>query len=49
MINTDKEQDLEKQPQNNKEKPDDFSSMYIRNFLKIIDPESGETILETAN
>lgn len=49
MINTDKEQDLEKQTQNNKENPDDFSSMYIRNFLKITDPESGETILETAN
>jgi len=48
MINTDNENNLEKQSEK-KEKPDDFSSMYIRNFLKISDPESGETILETAN
>lgn len=49
MINTENIPDKEKDSATTKEKPDDFSSMYIRNFLKITDPESGETILETAN
>lgn len=30
-------------------KPDDSSGMYIRGFLKISDPESGEIIVETGN
>lgn len=30
-------------------KPDDSSGMYVRGFLKITDPESGETIVETGN
>lgn len=49
MINTENIPDKEKDSATKQEKPDDFSSMYIRNFLKITDPESGETILETAN
>lgn len=32
-----------------KVKPDDSSGVYVRGFLKITDPESGETIVETGN
>jgi len=46
-MNEDKQTE-EQEPQNKQSKPDDYSSMYIRNFLKITDPESGEVILETA-
>lgn len=31
------------------EKPDDLTGIYLRGFLKIVDPESGEVIVETAN
>lgn len=31
------------------EKPNESSGIYVRGFLKISDPESGETVLETAN
>lgn len=49
MINNEiTEKTLEHQEKSN-QKPDESSGMYIRNFLKITDPESGETILETAN
>jgi hypothetical protein len=30
-------------------KPDDLSGIYVRGFLKISDPESGQTIVETGN
>lgn len=41
----------EEQPKENEKNtvPDDLSGMHIRGFLKIVDPESGEVILETAN
>lgn len=29
--------------------PNESSGIYIRGFVKITDPESGEVILETAN
>jgi len=41
---TDSEKLDKKEPKLN-----DYSSMYIRNFIKITDPESGEVILETGN
>jgi len=32
-----------------KDKPDEAPGLYVRGFLKISDPESGEVILQTAN
>jgi hypothetical protein len=49
MINTTDNKENEKNTEDNPIKPDDYSSMYIRNFLKITDPESGEIIIETSN
>jgi hypothetical protein len=50
MINTtNKETKDQVESTDNTKKPDDYSSMYIRNFLKITDPESGQTLLETSN
>jgi hypothetical protein len=49
MINTSDNKENEKNTVNTPTKPDDYSSMYIRNFLKIVDPESGEIIIETSN
>jgi|LakMenEpi03Aug12_release.lakeMendotaPanAssembly.Ray.scaffolds.fasta_scaffold5594925_1 hypothetical protein len=49
MINTTDETKNQTETEDNSKKPDDYSSMYLRNFLKITDPESGQTILETAN
>lgn len=49
MINTDNNnQVLEEQP-SAETKPDDLNGIYIRGFLKITDPESGQTIVETGN
>lgn len=31
------------------ENPDDLTGIYLRGFLKIVDPESGDVIVETAN
>jgi hypothetical protein len=39
----------ESSEENRQVKPDDSSGMYVRGFLKISDPESGETIVETGN
>jgi hypothetical protein len=30
-------------------KPNESSGIYVRGFVKISDPESGEVIIETAN
>jgi hypothetical protein len=49
MINTNNEEKSDENTKNNQTKPNDYSSMYIRNFLKITDPESGQVILETSN
>lgn len=38
-----------KEEQRPAEKPNESSGIYVRGFLKISDPESGETVLETAN
>lgn len=49
MINmtTDKEDSTKEQ--DTAKKPDEYSGMYIRGFVKITDPESGLVIVETAN
>jgi len=32
-----------------KDKPDEAPGIYVRGFLKISDPDSGEVIVQTAN
>ncbi len=32
-----------------KDKPDEAPGLYVRGFLKISDPESGEVMVQTAN
>lgn len=49
MINTKTENENEKQEQKEPTRPNESSGIYVRGFLKITDPESGEVILETAN
>jgi hypothetical protein len=47
-MNSDKELvEVEKRSAENK--PNESSGIYVRGFIKISDPESGEVILETAN
>lgn len=49
MINNETmEKPLENQEKSN-QKPDESSGMYIRGFLKITDPETGEIVIETGN
>jgi hypothetical protein len=48
MINIDNNNtELEENP--SETKPDDLNGIYIRGFLKITDPETGQTIVETGN
>lgn len=47
MINTNNQEIEEKAEAENK--PNDSSGIYIRGFLKITDPESGEVLIETGN
>lgn len=51
MINntTDNEKIKENSKQEKQKPVNEFSSMYIRGFLKITDPDSGEVIVKTAN
>jgi len=44
--NTDLEQQFEKSVS---EKPNESTGIYVRGFVKITDPESGEVIVETGN
>ncbi len=37
------------EPSDIKDKPDEAPGIYIRGFLKISDPDSGEVIVQTAN
>jgi hypothetical protein len=48
MINNESTEDNQKNsaPET---KPDDLSGIYVRGFLKITDPESGQIIVETGN
>jgi hypothetical protein len=48
MDSTDKQiENREQQPEN--AKPNESTGIYVRGFVKITDPDSGEVILETAN
>lgn len=50
MINmTTDNKDLEEKQETATENPDEYSGMYIRGFLKITDPDSGQVIVETGN
>jgi hypothetical protein len=49
MINTDINNQVLEEPPASDTKPDDLNGIYIRGFLKITDPESGQTIVETGN
>ena len=47
-MTTDKK-DSEEKKETDAKKPDEYSGMYIRGFLKITDPDSGQVIVETGN
>ena len=51
MINNhmDSENKQEDQQPNVAEKPNESTGVYVRGFVKITDPESGQVIVETAN
>lgn len=49
MINMTTDNDSNKEQETQPKKPDEYSGMYIRGFVKITDPESGQVIVETAN
>jgi hypothetical protein len=51
MINntTDNKKNQENSIEERSKPIDEFSSMYIRGFVTISDPESGEVIVKTAN
>lgn len=38
-----------KQEEQTVKKPDDKAGFYVRNFLRIYDPESGQVAVETSN
>ena len=48
MINTDNNEQ-ENPEQAEQTKPDDLNGIYIRGFLKITDPQTGQTIIEIGN
>lgn len=48
MINNENTESNQEKP-TTENKPDDLSGIYVRGFLKITDPESGQTIVETGN
>ena len=55
MINNDMSLEKEEQPniqqfeKTSQTKPNESSGIYVRGFVKIIDPETGTIIVETAN
>lgn len=50
MINNNMDSiDNQKQIEEQSAKPNESTGIYVRGFVKITDPESGEVILETAN
>lgn len=52
MINNDMESNLDEvaeKQQSPQPKPTESSAIYVRGFVKITDPESGEVIVETGN
>lgn len=50
MINNHTNTDLEQKTENTvPEKPNESTGIYMRGFVKITDPESGDVIVETGN
>lgn len=49
MINNNMDSDSNEKPEDQPSKPNESTGIYVRGFVKITDPESGEVILETAN
>ena len=43
------EEQKQEVPAAKQQTPDESSGIYIRGFVKITDPDSGEVIVETAN
>jgi len=49
MINNNMDSEHEQNTEQQQSKPNESTGIYVRGFVKITDPESGEVILETAN
>jgi hypothetical protein len=49
MINNNMDSENKVQQEEQPAKPNESTGIYVRGFVKITDPESGEVILETAN
>lgn len=49
MINNNVDSKNDEKSEDQPSKPNESTGIYVRGFVKIIDPESGEVILETAN
>lgn len=49
MINNHMDSEEPKLPEIPPQRPNESSGIYVRGFVKITDPESGEVIVETGN
>lgn len=49
MINNNMDSTNDEKLEDQPSKPNESTGIYVRGFVKITDPESGEVILETAN
>jgi len=49
MSESDQVNSLDNDSNKEKQAPDENSGIYVRGFLKIIDPDTGKIIVETAN
>jgi hypothetical protein len=48
-MDSEKEQNDQAEPAEVRSKANESSGIYVRGFVKISDPDSGEVIIETAN
>lgn len=49
MINNDMDSKLEQIPEQPARKTDESGAIYVRGFVKITDPDTGEVVVETGN
>ncbi len=49
MINTETPDDSQDQKSTPNPKPDESSGIFVRGFVKISDPDTGEVIVQTSN
>lgn len=49
MINNDATSELEKAIEPPQQKPNESTGLYVRGFVKIFDPETGDVVVETGN